>query len=204
MVSPRHPSNRFLPARDAGRRGFTLVELVVVMAMIALLLTLAVPRYFSSLDNGRRSVQAQNIATVRDAIDKFYGDNGRYPDALAELVTKRYLRTMPIDPVTDLSDWVTIAPSDPALGGIYDIRSAVDPAQAASRGVGTPTLPALPDPSQGTGAGPIPQADSGANRTITPVTAPTDGNIDLSGKVPMFPAGNAAGTQAGTPAGGRR
>jgi len=97
--------------------GFTLVELVVVMAMIALLLTLAVPRYFGALDNGRRSVQAQNIATVRDALDKFYGDNGRYPDALAELVDRRYLRTMPIDPVTDQPDWIVIAPSDAALGG---------------------------------------------------------------------------------------
>ncbi len=56
------------------------------------------PRYFSVLDNGRLNVQRQNVATIRDAIDKFFGDQGKYPDSLDELVSKRYLRQVPLDP----------------------------------------------------------------------------------------------------------
>jgi general secretion pathway protein G len=166
-------------------RGFTLIELVVVMAMIALLLTLAVPRYFSGLDNGRRAVQAQNIATMRDAIDKFYGDNGKYPDTLEDLVTRRYLRAMPVDPVTELPDWVVIAPADPTLGAIYDVRSSVDPAQATSRGAATPALPVLADPSQRAAASGAP-GGSAADVDLSP----KGGSVNLSGKLPMFPTSN--------------
>lgn len=105
-------------------RGFTLIELVVVMATIALLLSLAVPRYFHTLDNGKASVQRQNIATIRDAIDKFHGDQARYPGSLEELVSKRYLRAVPVDPLTEASDWVVVAPPDTALGEVYDVKSA--------------------------------------------------------------------------------
>lgn len=104
--------------------GFTLIEMLVVMTLIALLLTLAVPRYFSVLDNGRNTVQRQNIAAIRDAIDKFYGDQGRYPESLDELVVKRYLRGVPIDPVSELADWVVIAPADPSQGMVFDIQAA--------------------------------------------------------------------------------
>ena len=80
--------------------GFTLLEMLVVMTLIALLLTLALPRYFHALDYGRANVQKQNVATIRDAIDKFHGDLGRYPDTLDELVARRYLRQVPVDPVS--------------------------------------------------------------------------------------------------------
>jgi general secretion pathway protein G len=106
------------------RRGFTLIELVIVMATIALLLTLAVPRYFQTIENGKASVQRQNIATIRDAIDKFHGDQGRFPETLDELVRERYLRAIPVDPYTEASDWVTVAPEDPLAGGVYDVQSA--------------------------------------------------------------------------------
>ena len=105
-------------------RGFTLIELMVVMATIALLLTLAVPRYFHAIDNGKLSVQRQNIATIRDAIDKFYGDQARYPETLDELVQARYLRSVPVDPLTNAPNWVVVAPQDPSLGAVFDVRSA--------------------------------------------------------------------------------
>lgn len=104
--------------------GFTLIEMLVVMTLIALLLTLAVPSYFSALDNGRVRVQQQNLATLRDAIDKFYADQGRYPEAIDELVAKKYLRHIPQDPITELANWNVIAPSDPSLGNVYDVKPA--------------------------------------------------------------------------------
>jgi general secretion pathway protein G len=104
--------------------GFTLIELLVVMAIIATLLTLAVPRYFSSIDNSKEAVLKQNLATIRDSLDKYYADTGRYPDALEDLVKKRYLRAIPLDPITESnSTWVVVAPEDPAKGAVYDVKS---------------------------------------------------------------------------------
>jgi general secretion pathway protein G len=108
--------------------------MLVVMTLIALLLTLAIPRYFSALDNGRLSVQRQNLATLRDAIDKFYGDQGRFPETLDELVVKRYLRQVPLDPLTERDNWVVIAPQDPTLGAVYDVQPANTSAQGATDG----------------------------------------------------------------------
>jgi general secretion pathway protein G len=98
--------------------------MVIVMAVIGLLLTLAVPRYFVALDGGKVKVQQQNLATMRDALDKFFGDQGRYPETLEELVQKRYLRSVPVDPLTESPNWIAIAPLDPTLSGVYDVRSA--------------------------------------------------------------------------------
>lgn len=125
------------PSRHAGRparAGFTLIEMLVVMTLIALLLTLAVPRYFHSIDHGRLTVQRQNLATIRDAIDKFNADLGRYPESLDELVTRRYLRQIPVDPVSELATWTVVAPADPTQGNVYDVMPASAPAasQAAS------------------------------------------------------------------------
>lgn len=114
------------------RRGFTLIEMLVVMTLIALLLTLAVPRYFSAIDNGRLNVQRQNLATIRDAIDKFYGDQAKYPESLDELVSKRYLRQVPIDPVSEASNWVLIPPQDPELSGVFDVQPAPTPERTAA------------------------------------------------------------------------
>ncbi len=120
----RHPHQR--PGLRAAA-GFTLIELMVVLSLIALLLTLAIPRYFTAVDNGRFSVQRQNVATIRDAIDKFYGDQGKYPESLEELVAKRYLRQMPVDPVTEAANWVVVAPPDPTQGAVYDVQPAPRP-----------------------------------------------------------------------------
>lgn len=116
------------------RRGFTLIEMLVVMTLIALLLTLAVPRYFGSIDSGRLIVQRQNASTIRDAIDKFFADLGRYPDTLDELVAKRYLRQIPVDPINEAAPWVIVAPADPTQGNVYDVQPAAAPASAAASG----------------------------------------------------------------------
>ncbi len=108
-------------------RGFTLIELLVVMAIIALLVSLAVPRYFSSLAKSRETALMQTLAVTRDSIDKFYGDTGKYPDNLAALVTSRYLRSLPEDPITESSTtWTIVPPDDPEKGGVYDIHSGAE------------------------------------------------------------------------------
>lgn len=113
-------------------RGFTLIELLVVMAILATLLTVAVPRYFHSIDRAKEATLRQTLAATRDAIDKFYGDNGRYPDSLQELVGKRYLRAMPVDPLTDSDQTWTIVPASDQLakGEVYDVKSGA-PGNAA-------------------------------------------------------------------------
>lgn len=104
--------------------GFTLIELLVVMTIIALLLTLAVPRYFHSVEKSKETVLRDNLSILRESLDKYYGDIGKYPDALSDLVTKKYLRGVPRDPVTEsTTTWVTVAPTDPNKGAIYDIKS---------------------------------------------------------------------------------
>jgi general secretion pathway protein G len=113
-----------LPASARRTIGFTLIEMLVVMTLISLLLTLAVPRYFNALDTGRVRVQQQNVSTLRDAIDKFNADQGRYPDDLNELVSKKYLRQIPLDPISEAANWVVIPPSDSSLGNVYDVEPA--------------------------------------------------------------------------------
>lgn len=107
-------------------RGFTLIELMVVMAIIAVLLTVALPRYFAHVDRSKEVVLKENLMQMRDAIDKFYADKGAYPADLPELVAQRYLRALPVDPVTDSEQtWIIVAPPATlqARGGVYDVRS---------------------------------------------------------------------------------
>jgi len=105
------------------KRGFTLVELLVVMAIIATLLTLVTPRYFKHVEHSKEVVLRENLATVRDAIDKFHADTNTWPADLQSLADKHYIRTVPKDPVTDRSDtWVLVPPSD-GSDGVYDLHS---------------------------------------------------------------------------------
>ena len=104
-------------------KGFTLIELLVVLAIIALLLTLAMPRYFSSLDRAKVDALRHDLTTMREAIDKYYGDNGQYPDSLNQLVEKKYLRAIPPDPLTDSPDTWVVEPPKEGQGAVYDVRS---------------------------------------------------------------------------------
>jgi len=109
-------------------RGFTLLELLVVMAIIATLLTIAVPRYFASLEKSREAVLRQDLATMRESIDKFYGDTGRFPETLAALVDKHYIRSIPVDPIAKAADrWIVVhSEDDPEDTGIKDVRSGAE------------------------------------------------------------------------------
>lgn len=109
------------------RSGFTLIELLVVMAIIATLLSIAVPRYFHSMERSKEAVLRQDLATMRDALDKYYGDTGKYPDALDDLVAKKYLRSIPVDPITDsAATWVVVPPEEAGKGAVYDVRSGAE------------------------------------------------------------------------------
>ena len=105
------------------RAGFTLIELLVVMAVLAILASMVAPRYLSRVDDARETVLRQNLVGLRTAIDQFYRDKARYPETLDELVTQRYIRAVPLDPITKkLDSWVLIPPKESAKG-VFDVKS---------------------------------------------------------------------------------
>ena len=106
------------------QHGFTLIELLVVMAIVATLLTIAVPRYFVSIDRSREAVLKENLWQIRDAIGKYHADKGRYPESLQVLATEQYLRKVPIDPVTQSEmTWVVVPVPGTETAGVFDVRS---------------------------------------------------------------------------------
>jgi general secretion pathway protein G len=106
------------------KRGFTLIELLVALTIIATLLSIVVPRYLGGLNRADEAALKEDLFQMRDAIDKHFADTGRYPAALEELATKKYLRAIPADPITQSqTTWVVIAPTDAQLGAVYDVKS---------------------------------------------------------------------------------
>ncbi|AOX99680.1 type II secretion system protein G [Jeongeupia sp. USM3] len=116
-VQPDAPGNK-------RRTGFTLIEMLVVLAIVALLLTIALPRYFGSLDRSKDVALQENLQVLRVTLDKYYADKGNYPDTLEALVEQKYLRAVPTDPVTEsTTTWVLISSTDPDVQGIVDVKS---------------------------------------------------------------------------------
>lgn len=110
-------ASRYAPA-------FTLIELLVCLSVIALLLTLVAPRYFPSVSRAEETVLKSNLALLRDALDKYHADSGHYPNSLEELVRKRYIRNIPLDPVTrSEKTWQLVPAETPAADGVFDVRS---------------------------------------------------------------------------------
>ena len=106
------------------QRGFTLIELLVALAILATILAVAVPRYFNNIETAQENVLKEDLYVLRDGIDHFYADQGRYPNLLSELVGKNYLRNVPVDPFTQSANsWILVAPAQGGIGAIYDVRS---------------------------------------------------------------------------------
>jgi general secretion pathway protein G len=106
------------------RQGFTLIELLVVLAILATLLTLAAPRYFDSLDRAKEAALRTDLRLLREAIDKYRADTGRAPENLQQLAQARYLRAVPVDPITDRSDtWLVTPAPDGTTPGVHDVHS---------------------------------------------------------------------------------
>jgi len=112
--------------------GFTIIELLVVLALISILATMGMAQYRQSVMHAREAVLKTDLFDLRDAIDQYYADKGMYPSSLDALVTSGYIRKVPIDPITNAADtWQTVVsdpdPSNPtAAVGIKDVKSGSD------------------------------------------------------------------------------
>lgn len=119
--------NDMFAPKSRSRSGFTLIELIVVLTIVSLMLSIVVPKYFHSIDKAKESMLRQNLSSMRETIDKFYGDLGRYPDSLDEMVQRKYIRAVPIDPLTESTKtWRLVESENQELGVIYDIHSGSD------------------------------------------------------------------------------
>jgi general secretion pathway protein G len=125
----RNERNRWrrtaMPGRSGNHRpGFTLIEMLIVMAIVALLLSIALPRYFGALDKSKEVALKENLQVLRVGIDKYYADKGHYPESLDELVSRNYFRSVPVDPITETAaTWILVPSTDSEKAGIMDIKS---------------------------------------------------------------------------------
>lgn len=111
-----------LTGAGRGERGFTLIELMVVISIIGILATIAVPMYQSSVTKAKESTLKEDLYQMRSAVDKYYADNGAYPGSLSALAEKKYIRSLPVDPFTGAGDtWVEVPPDEGE--GVYDVKS---------------------------------------------------------------------------------
>jgi len=112
--------------------GFTLIELMIVMSLIVILASIGLTLYTNSVIRAKESVLKEDLFRMRDAIDQYYADKGKYPVTLDSLVSEKYLRSIPVDPITNSADtWRSIQsepdPTNPtAEPGVYDVRSGSD------------------------------------------------------------------------------
>lgn len=104
-------------------QGFTLVEILVVLVIIASLLSVVMPKYIRSLDKAQESALKSNLSSIRIAIDRFYADKGYYPKELNDLKNEKYLRHIPVDPVTKQEDWQLVYLTVDDEQVIYDVKS---------------------------------------------------------------------------------
>ena len=125
-------SRRSLLRRPAREGGFTLIELMIVMALIVILASVGLTVYGNSVTRAKESVLKEDLFRMRDAIDQYYSDKGKYPTSLQDLVSEKYLRAVPVDPFTNSADTWREVPAEPdpnnptSQSGVYDVRSGSD------------------------------------------------------------------------------
>ena len=120
---------RQMPEKRVREQGFTLIELMVVMSIMGILIAIAQPSLKHTIIKAREAVLKEDLFQLREAIDQYYADNGKYPDQLADLMneddrSRSYLRAIPKDPFTNAEDWITVAPAEGNEGGVFDVHSA--------------------------------------------------------------------------------
>lgn len=107
--------------------GFTLLELVIVMTIVGILATLAEPSFHTATVKAREAALKKDLFIFRDAIDQYYADQGTYPPSLKDLVEKKYLRAIPVDPFTKSADsWVEVMAQEEGESGVFDVHSGSD------------------------------------------------------------------------------
>jgi general secretion pathway protein G len=132
MVSVALAEQPKVPLLKRALRGFTLIELMVVMAIISVLLAIAIPLYQKSITRAKESVLRNNLFTLRTMIDEYTIDKQKAPDALQDLVSEGYLRQVPQDPMTSSDQTWRLIMEDTPIGGsssspgIFDVRSGSD------------------------------------------------------------------------------
>lgn len=115
---------RRCPLHPQRGSGFTLIELLVVMAILATLLALAAPRYIGAVDRAKETTLRTDLRLLRETIDKYHADTGQWPDSLQRLAERRYIREVPVDPVTETAgDWILVAHPDGVTPGVFDVHS---------------------------------------------------------------------------------
>jgi general secretion pathway protein G len=128
---------RLMQSGTKNRRGYTLIELIIVMAIISVLVSIAVPLYQRSISRAKENVLKSNLFTLRTVIDEYTYDKKKAPQQLQDLVTSGYLRAIPQDPITGSDQWITVMEDaltsvDQTEPGIWDVRSRSD--QKSSEG----------------------------------------------------------------------
>ncbi|MFI5169273.1 MAG: type IV pilin protein [Vicinamibacterales bacterium] len=117
------------PGEPQAARGFTLLEMITVIALVGILAAIALPNYRVAIIQSKEAVLRENLFRLRDVIDQYYVDKGQYPATLEVLVEEKYLRRLPEDPITQGADWTAVFqepdPDNPSeTPGVYDVKSA--------------------------------------------------------------------------------
>src|SRR5690349_24875256 len=130
-------SSRLNIYRARNSRGFTLLELMIVISMILILVSIAVPNYTRSIKQARESVLRQNLFTLRDLISQYTLDKQKAPQSLDDLIQAGYLKQLPRDPMTDQTDWVVEQEQDTVMSPDEQDQGGIDDVHSASTAVGT-------------------------------------------------------------------